>query len=82
MRIIEQFNPAEWKNISTIARHFRKKDGTLGVHRSYVKNLIALRQLELDGIEIDGQMYYHIPLEWQEKDNWNLNEIFEQAKKP
>lgn len=80
MPIIEKFNPDEWRNLASIARHFRKKDGTLGANRTYVKSLIESGRLQLDSVIIEGQIFYHIPLEWQEKENWNLNEIYEEGK--
>lgn len=83
MSIHREFNTEEWKMLVSLAKKYRKRDGTLGTSRSYIQNLMAAGLLELESISIDGNVYYHIPLEWQKKENWNLNEIKEatEAKK-
>lgn len=80
MAVIEKFNTDEWKHLETIRKKFRKQDGSLGTSRAYIQSLISTGKLKLNKIIIDNQTFYRIPKEWQEKENWNLNELYEEWK--
>lgn len=77
----KEFNESEWYTMESIRQRFRKKDNTLGVSRVYMKGILDSGKLPLKSITLDGQTFYYVSLEDQKKENWGLNEVFEEAKR-